>query len=74
MRAFTLIIAVAALVIAVIAFARTGGIEEIRHRVEVLSTQTEVAKKTAEGLARLEQLFREKDPTKADDEGGRKAE
>ncbi|MFQ5520895.1 MAG: hypothetical protein ACE5FK_05830 [Candidatus Methylomirabilia bacterium] len=61
MKGFTLIIAVVALVIAIAAFARTGGIEDIRA---LLSRQMEMTTKTAEGLKQLEQLFHKKDDSK----------
>lgn len=67
MRVFTLIIAVVALVIAIIALARTGGIEDMRAKVEALGSQTEVAReKAAEALDRLERLVRGKGESKAE--------
>lgn len=59
MEVVTLLIAVAALVIAIIAFARTGGIHEVRRQVETMSLKTESARdKTADALDRLERLIR----------------
>ncbi len=59
MEILTLLIAVVALVIAVAAFARTGGIQEVRRQVETISTKTESARdKTADALDRLERLIR----------------
>ncbi len=59
MEAVTLIIAVVALVLAVIAFVRTGG--DLRRQFEMLSSKTETARdKTADALDRLEQLIRGK--------------
>lgn len=63
MRGFTLLIAVVALVIAIAAFARTGGVADLR---EILGHQMEATKKTAEGLKKLEQLFYNKDDSKAE--------
>ncbi|MFQ5962029.1 MAG: hypothetical protein ACE5MG_11595 [Candidatus Methylomirabilales bacterium] len=65
MRALTFIIAVVALVMATLAFARTGGIDDLKRWV--LSPQTETTREsTAEVLERLKQLVR--------GEGGSKAE
>ena len=59
MEILTLLIAVVALVIAVAAFARTGGIQEVRRQVETISTKTESARdKTADALDRLARLIR----------------
>ena len=59
MEAVTLLIAVTALAIAIIAFARTGGIHEVRRQVETMSLKTESARdKTADALDRLERLIR----------------
>ena len=59
MEVLTLLIAVVALVIAVAAFARTGGIQEVRHQVETIGAKTESARdKTADALDRLERLIR----------------
>jgi len=59
MEVVTLLIAVAALVIAIIAFARTGGIHEVRRQAETMSLKTESARdKTADALDRLERLIR----------------
>lgn len=70
MDVVTLIIAVLALVIAIIAFQRTGGIKDLRQQVEVLrSKQVElfgsksgtVRDRTADALERLERLIRGKE-------------
>jgi hypothetical protein len=59
MNVVTLIVAVAALVIAVIAFQRTGGIKDLWRQVEVLSSKSEaVRNRTAIVLARFERLIR----------------
>jgi len=59
MEVLTLLIAVAALVIAVAAYTRTGGIQDLRRQVDSLSSASEsVREKTADALARLERLTR----------------
>ena len=64
MEVFTLLIALVALVIAVIAFQRTGGIKELRQEVDSLSSRTEsVRGRTANMLDRFEQLVRGKNKT-----------
>ena len=66
MEILSLIIAVAALIIAIAAFARTGGIEEVRRQVDTVGQKTEVARdKTADALDQLERLIRgrEKPPS-----------
>jgi hypothetical protein len=77
MEVATLIIAVLALVIAVIAFQRTGGIQDLRRQVEALrSKQVEVfgsksgtvRDRTADALERLERLIRGKEKTSPEGE------
>ncbi len=64
MEAFTLLIALVALVIAVIAFQRTGGIKELRQKVDSLSPSTEsVRGRTANMLDRFGQVVRGKNKT-----------
>jgi hypothetical protein len=64
MEAFTLLIALVALVIAVIAFQRTGGLKELRQAVENLSPRTEgVRDRTANMLDRFGQVVRGKNKT-----------
>ena len=64
MEAFTLLIALVALVIAVIAFQRTGGIRELRQEVETLSSRSEsMRERTANMLDRFEKVVRGKKPT-----------
>jgi len=64
MEVFTLLIALVALVIAVIAFQRTGGIKELRQEVDSLSSRTEsVRGRTANLLDRFEQVVRGKNKT-----------
>ena len=71
MEILTLLIALAALVIAIIAFQRTGGIGDLRRQVEGLSGKTETAReKTADVLDRLEQLIRGKERPRHEKEGG----
>jgi len=70
MEVLTLLIAVAALVIAVAAYTRTGGIQDLRRQVDSLSSASEsVREKTADALARLERLIRgrERSGEKTDD-------
>jgi hypothetical protein len=66
MQTLTLIIAVLALVIAVAAFYRTGGIKNLRQQMDRISTKTEGAAKStrevaADTLGRVEQLIRGKE-------------
>ncbi len=64
MEALTLLIALVALVIAVIAFQRTGGIKELRQKVETLSPRTELVRdRTANMLDRFGQVVRGKNKT-----------
>ncbi len=64
MEAITLLIALLALVIAVIAFQRTGGIRELRQEVETLSSKSEsVRDRTANVLDRFGQAVRGKSKT-----------
>ena len=57
MEVLTLLIAVAALVIAVMAFQRTGGMQDVRRQMEDISTKR--ARETvADALDRLENLIR----------------
>lgn len=59
MEVVTLLIAVAALVIAVAAYTRTGGIQDLRRQVDALSSASgSVREKTADTLVRLERLIR----------------
>jgi len=64
MEVLTLLIAVVALVIAILAFQRTGGgIHDLRRQMEDLSEKTEQATKgardmTADALSRLETFIR----------------
>ena len=70
MEIVALIIAVVALVVAVLAYARTGGIQELRNQVSALGSSTESLRtkttdtldtlraKTADTLERLEKAVR----------------
>ena len=59
MEGITLIIAIAALVIGIIAFQRTGGIKELRQEVDNLNIRTEtVRERTANILNRFERMVR----------------
>jgi hypothetical protein len=72
MDVLTLLIAVVALVLATLAFQRTGGIHDLRRQMDDLSEKTEHATKgarevTADALGRLETLIRgQQKPGKAD--------
>ena len=64
MEAITLLIALLALVIAVIAFQRTGGIRELRQQVETLSSKSEFMRdRTANVLDRFGKVVRGKSKT-----------
>jgi hypothetical protein len=55
----TILIAVAALVMAIIAFIRTGGIQDVRRQVDALGIKTDTVRdRTADTLDRLERLIR----------------
>jgi len=63
MEVLTLLIAVVALVMAILAFQRTGGIHDLRRQIEDLSEKSENATKgardkTADALSRLETFIR----------------
>jgi HAMP domain-containing protein len=59
MEIATLIIAVVALVIAVLAYRRTGGIQDLRNQVKAVGPTTETLRaKTADALDRLERAVR----------------
>ena len=65
MEMLSLIIAVTT----VAAFMRTGGVHELKHQVQALSSTTNSGRdRTADALNRLEQLVRGKDRQKADSE------
>lgn len=71
MEVVTLLIAVVALVISVVAYMRTGGIQDLRRQVDSLSSASEsVREKTADALARLERLIRgrERSPQEKEDD------
>jgi hypothetical protein len=63
MEVLTLLIAIGALVIAILAFQRTGGIHDLRRQMEDLTEKSEHATKgardmTADALSRLETFIR----------------
>jgi len=70
MEIVTFILAVVALVIAVLAYSRTGGIEDLRSQVKAMGSKTDALRaktadttetlraKTADALHRLEQSLR----------------
>jgi len=69
MDVVTLVIAVLALVVAVIAFQRTGGIKDLWRQVEVLSSKSEgVRDRTADILERVERFVRGKEKPSPGDE------
>ncbi len=62
MQFITFMIAVLALVIALVAFQRTGGIEDLRRQVETLTSKTgSVSDQIANMLDRFERLIRGND-------------
>jgi len=62
MKVITFMIAVLALVIALVAFQRTGGIEDLRHQVETLASKTETVRdQIANIFDRFERLIRGND-------------
>jgi hypothetical protein len=68
MEILSLIIAVIALLIAVAAFMRTGGVLELKRQVQALSSTTDsVRDRTADALNRFEQLVRGKERPKPDE-------
>ena len=72
METITFLIAVIALVIAIIAFRRTGGMGDTRRQLDLLSSKTEgIRDKTADALQRVEELIRgrEKSRDSKDDPG-----
>ena len=73
MDILTLLIAVVALVIAVMAFQRTGGIQDVKRQMEDLSVKSEHATKsardmTADALGRLESFIRGQQKSPPDEE------
>jgi hypothetical protein len=74
MDIFTLLVAIVALVVASMAFQRTGGIYELRRQMEDLSNKSENAAKgardmTADALGRLETFIRgQKTPSPGEEE------
>lgn len=73
MDVFTLLVAIVALVIAIMAFQRTGGIHDLRHQMEELSSKSDQAAKgardmTADALGRLESFIRGQQKTSTEEE------
>ena len=59
MEIVTLIVSVVALIIAVLAYRRTGGIQDLRRQVSTLGSVTDALRtKTANALDRLEKTVR----------------
>jgi hypothetical protein len=72
MQTLTFIIAVVALIIAVAAFYRTGGIRKLRQQMDRIGEKTEEAAKStrqvaADALDRVERLIRGKDKTASEE-------
>lgn len=68
MEILSLVIAVIALVVAVAAFKRTGGVQDLKRQVQGLSSTTEsVRDRTADALNRLEQRIRGRERAKPDE-------
>ena len=71
MEALTLIIAIIALVVALVAFARTGGVQDLRHQVQTLSSSSDSMRdRTADALERIEQFVRGKERPKSGGQTG----
>ncbi|MBI4391850.1 MAG: hypothetical protein HY575_08165 [candidate division NC10 bacterium] len=75
MEAVTFLIAVLALVIAVLAYRRAGGTQDLRRQVESLSSATgsmteKTREKTADVLQRVERLIRGKEKSSPEQEEG----
>lgn len=73
MEVLTLLIAIVALVIAILAFERTGGIHVLRRQMEDLSEKTDHATKgaremTADALSRLETVIRGQQKSSSSDQ------
>ncbi|MDH5427312.1 MAG: hypothetical protein OEZ57_11685 [Nitrospirota bacterium] len=73
MDVFTLLVAIVALVIAILAFQRTGGIHDLRRQMDDLSNKSEHAAKgardmTADALGRLETYIRGQQPPSSKEE------
>lgn len=70
MEAVTLITAVVALVLAIVASMRTGGMRDLRRQLETVSVRTETARdRTADVLDRLEHLIRGKEEPPSERQG-----
>ena len=62
MEVLTLLIAVVALVIATIAFQRTGGLKELKRQVDAVNSKSgPMRDRTADVLERLERVVRGKE-------------
>jgi hypothetical protein len=72
MEAVTLLIAVVALVLAIMAFIRTGGMGDVRRQLDTVTHKTESARdRTADVLDRLEHLIRGKEKGEREESGPR---
>jgi len=70
MEVFNLLIGIVALVVATMAFRRTGGIQELRREMDSVSTKSEEATKTArqsaaDALDRFEAFIRGSEDTES---------
>lgn len=73
MEVLTLLVAIVALVVAIMAFQRTGGIHDLRRQMDDLSSKSEHAAKgardmTADALSRLETFIRGPQPPSSAEE------
>ena len=73
MDVLTLLVAIVALVVAIMAFQRTGGIHDLRQQMDDLSSKSEHAAKgardmTADALSRLETFIRGHQPPSSAEE------
>lgn len=79
MDILTLLIAIMALSIAIMAFQRTGGIQDLRKQMEDLSSKSDQATKgardmTADALSRLETFIRGQQKPSSEEEGPSKSQ
>lgn len=73
MDVFTLLVAIIALVVAILAFQQTGGIHDLRRQMEDLSNKSDQAAKgvrnmTADALGRLETFIQGQQAPSSDKE------
>ncbi|HLC26366.1 MAG TPA: hypothetical protein VJM80_06320 [bacterium] len=64
MEYVALLLSIISLVVAILAYARTGGIKEVKAQVSSLGTSVEsVREKTADALGKVEKLIRGSEKT-----------